>query len=125
MDFVHRYLNGTQISNLIKRRSVGAEPSHVDRRTNGQTEITQLIFVFAILRTRSKTVTISGTELIRNINLISGTVPEYQGRIFIFLHEHTDTIHKKLFALIKIKNGKDAELSDCVNLAYKKFLWAG
>jgi hypothetical protein len=65
-----------------------AESFHVDRRANGETNMTQLIVAFVILRTRPKTGTKSGTKLIRNRSLISGSVPEYPGRIFVLVYDN-------------------------------------
>jgi len=64
-------------------------------QTDGRTNITELIVAFAILWTRPKTGTESGTKLIRNRSFISGTVAEYPGQIFILLYEHIYTILTK------------------------------
>ena len=44
MNFLHRVSKKTQISNFMKIRPVGAELFHADVRTEGQTDMTKLIF---------------------------------------------------------------------------------
>jgi hypothetical protein len=54
LQFSQQFFENTQISNLIKIRPVGAELFNADRGTDGLTDMTKLIFAFAILRTRLK-----------------------------------------------------------------------
>jgi hypothetical protein len=62
LNFLDRFSKNTQISNLIQIRPVGAELFHEDGWTDGQidgqterqTNMTQLIVAFTILRTRQK-----------------------------------------------------------------------
>ena len=102
---------------------MGAESFHVNRRTNEQTNMTELIVAFATLRTCQKNGYKIGNKInpekksyFRDCSRISGT------NIHLTLRKHLYNTYKKLFVLIKMKNGNDVKLSDCVNLVYTKSL---
>jgi hypothetical protein len=71
--------------------------------------MTKLIVAFAILRMCPKTGIKSETKLIRKESFISGTVPEYPGRIFILLYENICTVLTKIVHTSKNKKWKRCE----------------
>jgi len=62
LNFHKRFSKNTQIPNLIKIRSVGAEMFHAD----GQTDVTKLIVAFRSFANAPKNVTLVITDNMRN-----------------------------------------------------------
>jgi len=54
LNFLDRFSKGTQISNFMKIRPVGAELFYADRRTDGQTNMTKLTVAFRSLANAPK-----------------------------------------------------------------------